>query len=52
MLVLSRRSQEQIRIGSNITIKVLKVTGNTVRLGIEAPRSVRVVRGELPQGAW
>ena len=47
MLVLSRKLQEEILIGDNVKITVLKVKGNTVRLGIEAPRSVRVVRGEL-----
>ncbi len=48
MLVLTRKHQQQIRIGGNITITVLRVKGNTVRLGIEAPRNIRVVRGELP----
>ena len=48
MLVLSRKLQQEIIIGDNVKITVLKVRGNTVRLGIEAPRSVRVVRGELP----
>ena len=48
MLVLSRKAQEQIRIGENITISVLKVKGNSVQIGIEAPREVPIVRGELP----
>ena len=48
MLVLSRKLQQEILIGENIKVTVLKVKGNTVRLGIEAPRSVRVLRGELP----
>ena len=47
MLVLTRKLKESIRIGDNITITVLRVKGNTVRIGIEAPRDVRVVRGEL-----
>ena len=47
MLVLSRKLQQEIMIGENIKVTVLKVKGNTVRLGIEAPRSVRVIRGEL-----
>jgi carbon storage regulator CsrA len=47
MLVLTRKLQEKIRIGSDITITVLRVKGNTVRIGVEAPRDVRVVRGEL-----
>ena len=48
MLVLTRKNQEQIRIGDNITISILKVRGNSVRIGIEAPRDIRVLRGELP----
>ena len=48
MLVLTRKLQQQIRISDNITITVLRVKGNTVRLGIDAPRQVRVVRGEIP----
>lgn len=48
MLVLSRKQQQDIVIGDDIKITVLKVKGNTVRLGIEAPKNVRVVRGELP----
>ena len=47
MLVLSRKQQQEILVGDNVKITVLKVKGNTVRLGIEAPKSVRVVRGEL-----
>ena len=48
MLVLSRKLNQEIMIGENVKITVLKVKGNTVRLGIEAPRHVRVLRGELP----
>ncbi len=47
MLVLTRKIDEAIRIGDDIKITVLRVKGNTVRIGIEAPREVRVVRGEL-----
>ena len=47
MLVLTRKIEEQIRIGDDITISILRVKGNTVRVGIEAPRAIRVVRGEL-----
>lgn len=49
MLVLSRKQQQDIYIGDDIKITVLKVKGNTVRLGIEAPRDIRVMRGELPR---
>jgi carbon storage regulator CsrA len=47
MLVLSRKLQQQLQIGENVTITVLRVRGNVVRLGIEAPKNVRVVRAEL-----
>jgi carbon storage regulator len=47
MLVLTRKYQEKIRIGDNITITVLRTKGKAVRLGIEAPANVPVVRGEL-----
>lgn len=48
MLVLTRKMDQKIHLGDNITITVLRVRGNTIRLGIEAPREMRVVRGELP----
>lgn len=47
MLVLTRKHQEKIRIGEHITITVLKTKGKTVRLGIEAPAEIPVIRGEL-----
>jgi carbon storage regulator len=51
MLVLSRKQQQQIKIGDQITVTIVKVKGNTVRVGIEAPRDVRVIRAELPKEA-
>jgi carbon storage regulator len=47
MLVLSRKDSEQILIDDQICIKVLSIRGNTVRLGIEAPSSVSILRGEI-----
>lgn len=47
MLVLSRKRNESIVIGPNIKIQVLKISGSSVRLGITAPRDVKVIRGEL-----
>jgi len=47
MLVLTRKYQEKIHIGDNITITVLRTKGKAVRLGIEAPGDVPVIRGEL-----
>jgi carbon storage regulator CsrA len=48
MLVLSRKTEQKIQIGDNITITILLIKGNTVRVGIEAPKNVRVLRAELP----
>ena len=50
MLVLSRKTNESIVIGNNITVQILKIKGNTIRLGITAPRDVPVRRSELPTG--
>jgi carbon storage regulator CsrA len=47
MLVLSRKQNQEVLIGDQIKITVLKSRGNTVRLGIDAPRDIKVVRGEL-----
>jgi carbon storage regulator len=47
MLVLTRKLGERIHIGSEITITVVEVQGNKVRLGIQAPRKVPVLRAEL-----
>ena len=48
MLVLSRKTRQQIRIGDDITVTILLVKGQVVRVGVEAPREVRVLRAELP----
>lgn len=47
MLVLSRAEAESILIGDDIRIKVIRVGGDKVRLGIEAPRELHIVREEL-----
>lgn len=47
MLVLARKKNESIVIGDNIEIRILSVKGNTVRVGIQAPQEVKVLRGEL-----
>ena len=47
MLVLSRKLSQQILIGSDITITVVKIEGNQVRLGIEAPPDISILRQEL-----
>ena len=47
MLVLTRKLMERLYIGDDICITVVRVEGGQVRLGIDAPRQIRVVRGEL-----
>ena len=47
MLVLSRKTAETIHIGSEVVIRVCSIQGGKVRLGIEAPNDIRIVRGEL-----
>lgn len=47
MLVLSRRVGEQIVIGEDVVLTVVEVRNDTVRLGIEAPRSISVNRAEV-----
>lgn len=50
MLVLSRKKEEEIRIGDEITIKVISIKGGGVRLGIDAPKDISIVRSELLSG--
>ena len=47
MLVLSRKVNESIQIGDDIKIVIVRITHNKIRIGIEAPKSIPVVRGEL-----
>jgi len=47
MLNITRRRGERIVVGDDVFVSVLEVSGQTVRLGIEAPRSVRVYREEI-----
>jgi carbon storage regulator len=49
MLILSRRAGESINIGDDIVVTVVSVGGNHIRLGISAPREVRVLRDEIVQ---
>lgn len=49
MLVLSRKIDDEIIIDESITVRVLRVKGNTVRIGISAPGDVSIMRGELPR---
>jgi carbon storage regulator len=47
MLVLSRRERERVRLGESIVVTIVRVSGDKVRLGIEAPPDVLVLRDEL-----
>ena len=47
MLILTRRVGETVMIGDSITVTVLRVKGNQVRLGVNAPKSVSVQREEI-----
>lgn len=47
MLVVSRRAGESVVIGDEVTVSVLEVRGDVVRIGIDAPRSIAVHRAEL-----
>ena len=47
MLVLSRKESQRIKLGDSIVVTVVRLSGDTVRLGIEAPPDVLVLREEL-----
>lgn len=49
MLVLTRKQAEMIRIGENIVVKVIATGRGKVKIGIEAPNDVRVMRAELDE---
>ena len=47
MLVLTRKAGEKIVIGDNVVVSIVEVKGGKIRVGIEAPRDVHVLRAEL-----
>ena len=51
MLVLSRKVGERIHVGDNIILEIRRIAGNRVTLALEAPRDVRILRGELEKAA-
>ncbi|NDD52478.1 carbon storage regulator [bacterium] len=50
MLVLSRKKEEEVVIGDGIVVKVLGITGDRVKIGLTAPQTTTIVRGELIGG--
>jgi carbon storage regulator len=47
MLIVTRRAGEKIMVGDDVVVHVMEIVGNTVRVGIEAPRSIPVYREEI-----
>ncbi len=47
MLVISRKAGESVKLSDNIEIHVISIEGGRVRIGVQAPKSVRIVRSEL-----
>jgi carbon storage regulator len=47
MLLITRRAGEKIMVGDDVVVHVMEIVGNTVRVGIEAPRSLPVYREEI-----
>jgi len=48
MLVLARKHMEEIKIGDGIVVSVLKISNKEVRIGVTAPKEVKILRAELP----
>ncbi len=47
MLVLTRKANEEIKIGPDITIKILSISENQIKIGIDAPKDVQIYRNEV-----
>ena len=47
MLVLTRKPRQQIMIGNDVVIHIVEVQGDNVRIAIEAPREIKIYRGEI-----
>jgi carbon storage regulator CsrA len=51
MLVLSRKAGQKIHIGDDIVVEIRRIAGNRVTIALEAPRDMRILRGELHEPA-
>jgi len=49
MLVLARKKEDSFMINDNIVVKIIDIVGDRVRVGITAPKSVKIIRSELQQ---
>lgn len=47
MLILSRKTDQQIKIGEEITLTIIEIRGDQVKIGVEAPKNVKVFRQEV-----
>lgn len=47
MLILSRKIDQKIKIGADITLSIIEIRGDQVKIGVEAPKSVKVFRQEV-----
>lgn len=47
MLVLTRKLNEEIKIGNEITLKIISISDNFVKIGIDAPQDIQIMRTEL-----
>lgn len=47
MLILTRKLYEEIKIGNGITVKIISISDNNVKIGIDAPQNIQIVRTEL-----
>ena len=47
MLILSRKVDEKIKIGNDITLTIIEINGDQVKIGVEAPKNVKVFRQEV-----
>ena len=47
MLVIKRKGEEEVQIGENVTMKIIKVKGSVVTIGFDAPDDIRILRTEV-----